>query len=286
MKEIKPKREEKRMSELTDVAYLIEKEKRVIKNATCIDDLYEIDRENRYSYPICICGSSRFKNEIEDYAERLSLDGFVVYWSPVFTHFHAGEEYVRELSSVEIENLHRVHDEKIRQSNIILVVNPKGYYSKDTKREIDYAESLNKSVIFTDTPLKNRFKSFLDIRNADDIHLTIGIYGTYDFDIVEKALMAKGHCTFDMNPFRNKDYTITTRRVKSGDFTTIHELDRHAFIREVPDIVLILSDYDGIYIDKTIEAIIVDCRKYDVPVLIGNFSACCICEGQKEGDDE
>ena len=48
----------------------------------------------------------------------------------------------------EILMLDKMHKEKIKLSNAILVVNVNGYIGSSTKSEIEFAKSLNKEIIY------------------------------------------------------------------------------------------------------------------------------------------
>lgn len=54
----------------------------------------------------------------------------------------------RDFTTEEENLLDEIHREKIRMSDAIFVVNVGGYIGKSTSREIDFAKSLDKEIIF------------------------------------------------------------------------------------------------------------------------------------------
>ncbi len=92
---------------------------------------------------ITICGSLRFMNEIMDIAEKMELKGNCMI-SPIYPTNSDKDAYTDE----EAEMLDKMHKEKIKISDAILVVNVNGYVGESTKSEIEYAKSLNKEIIY------------------------------------------------------------------------------------------------------------------------------------------
>lgn len=92
---------------------------------------------------ITVCGSLKYKNEVLDCALKLQLEGNVV-MTPIFPENI--ENY--NLSESDYEMLKQIHKEKIKLSDAIYVVNVDGYIGNSTKKEIEYASSLNKKIIY------------------------------------------------------------------------------------------------------------------------------------------
>ncbi|MBR0426601.1 MAG: hypothetical protein IJK18_00120 [Clostridia bacterium] len=92
---------------------------------------------------ITICGSLRFMNEIMDIAEKMELKGNCMI-SPIYPTNSDKDAYTDE----EAKMLDKMHKEKIKISDAILVVNVNGYIGESTKSEIEYAKSLNKEIIY------------------------------------------------------------------------------------------------------------------------------------------
>ena len=53
-----------------------------------------------------------------------------------------------ELTEEQFQTLKKVHLDKIAKSDIIIIINVDGYIGETTKEEIEYAEKLNKEIIY------------------------------------------------------------------------------------------------------------------------------------------
>ena len=100
---------------------------------------------------ITLCGSSRFKKDFEEEAQRLTLEGNVVISLGVFSKssidniFDANDEEMR----IQLKDmLDDIHKQKIDMADEIFVINKDGYIGKSTWEEIQYAISKNKLVRF------------------------------------------------------------------------------------------------------------------------------------------
>lgn len=98
---------------------------------------------------VTICGSTRFKKEIEAVAHDLTLQNHIVLAPHVFHHMEE-EEMPMELK-IRLDNLHK---EKINMSDAIFVVNVNGYIGESTYGEIDWANRMKKEVFFLVEPPK------------------------------------------------------------------------------------------------------------------------------------
>lgn len=98
---------------------------------------------------VTICGSTRFKKEIEAVAHDLTLQNHIVLAPCVFHHME-DEEMPMELK-IRLDNLHK---EKINMSDAIFVVNVNGYIGESTYGEIDWANRMKKEVFFLVEPPK------------------------------------------------------------------------------------------------------------------------------------
>ena len=91
---------------------------------------------------VTICGSMKFMREMMKIAEKLELvDGYVVIQCVYGNNF---KDYTKE----EKEILRKLHFKKIEISDAIYVVNVGGYIGNDTLKEIEYAKSLGKEILF------------------------------------------------------------------------------------------------------------------------------------------
>lgn len=92
---------------------------------------------------ICLIGSTKFKKEFEHAIREETLNGNIVLSVAQFSH-------ADNLSISESEKtiFDKVHLKKIEISNTVLVINAGGYIGESTKRELQYAKNLNKSIEF------------------------------------------------------------------------------------------------------------------------------------------
>lgn len=93
---------------------------------------------------ITICGSMKFVQEMMEISEKIELQGNVVLM-PIYNPSKPNKE---SFTNEEILILDKMHRERIKLSDAILVVNVNGYIGNSTKSEIEYAKSLNKEVIY------------------------------------------------------------------------------------------------------------------------------------------
>lgn len=91
---------------------------------------------------ITICGSLKFQEEIIKTAINLELEGYTVLIPiiPVTNNL--------SLTSEEKTILGQIHKERIKISDAIYVVNLNNYIGSSTKSEIEYAQKLNKEIIY------------------------------------------------------------------------------------------------------------------------------------------
>ena len=92
---------------------------------------------------ITVCGSYKFKKEMTEITEKMALKGNCML-TPIELSRPKKEDYTEE----EAMMLDKMHREKIKMSDAILVVNVDGYIGSSTKTEIEFAKSLNKEIIY------------------------------------------------------------------------------------------------------------------------------------------
>lgn len=98
---------------------------------------------------VCICGSTRFADEMIAANRDLTFAGAIVVAPGVFRR--AEDRDADELISHEQKTaLDALHLRKIDLADRVLVVNPGGYVGESTSREIAYARATGKPVSFTD----------------------------------------------------------------------------------------------------------------------------------------
>lgn len=89
---------------------------------------------------VCICGSTRFVDEMRAANRDLTLAGVIVL-AP-----GESDEMITDEQKTALDVLH-LH--KIDLAHRVLVVNPGGYIGGSTSREIEYARAAGKPISFT-----------------------------------------------------------------------------------------------------------------------------------------
>ncbi|MFJ2271790.1 hypothetical protein ACIOHO_36870 [Streptomyces sp. NPDC087849] len=90
---------------------------------------------------VCICGSTRFVDEMRAVNRDLTLAGVIV------VALGEADELVTDKQKKALDALHL---RKIDLADRILIVNPGGYIGESTSREIGYAHATGKPISFTD----------------------------------------------------------------------------------------------------------------------------------------
>jgi len=99
---------------------------------------------NRNRPPIvCLCGSTKFKNEFEEVNRDFTLNGYIVL--SVGFYMHADEIQIESWQKALIDALHK---KKIEMADFIYVINPRGYIGESTKSEIAFARNIEKPIDF------------------------------------------------------------------------------------------------------------------------------------------
>lgn len=101
---------------------------------------------------ICLCGSTRFKNEYEKVMRDLTLQGIIVLSVGLFGHIEG-----LDMNSETKQMLDELHLRKIDMSDEIFVINVNGYIGESTKREIEYANRTGKKINYLVQNQKNGF---------------------------------------------------------------------------------------------------------------------------------
>ena len=91
---------------------------------------------------ITICGSTRFKDQILEVAEGLTLDGHIVMMPTGVRH---DDPNLTTEMRIRLENQHR---EMINKSDAIFVVNVDKYIGEATYSMLDWATRMKKEVYF------------------------------------------------------------------------------------------------------------------------------------------
>lgn len=92
---------------------------------------------------ITICGSLKFKEEMMQIAEKMELEG-----NCVLTVIYPTNPDKDAYTDEEVKVLDKMHKEKIKMSDSILVVDVNGYIGSSTRSEIEFAKELGKEIIY------------------------------------------------------------------------------------------------------------------------------------------
>lgn len=91
---------------------------------------------------VCLCGSTRFKDEYIEQNKQQTMQGKIVLSVGMFGH--SGDE----LSDNDKEKLDALHKRKIDLAEEVLFICPGGYIGSSTRSELAYAEEQGKRLIF------------------------------------------------------------------------------------------------------------------------------------------
>ncbi len=93
---------------------------------------------------ITVCGSLRFYKEMMEITEKMELQGNCML-VPIYNPTRPNKD---DFTKEEALMLDKMHKERIKLSNAILVVNVNDYIGSSTKSEIEFAKSLNKEILY------------------------------------------------------------------------------------------------------------------------------------------
>ncbi len=110
---------------------------------------------------VTLCGSTRFKSEMAEVNAAYTLDGCIVLAPGVFGHSDG------HVSDEDKERLDELHLRKIDLADTVVVVDPGGYIGESTRREIAYARTARKTVVYTAVPSLPGFVEHYGIPVAD-----------------------------------------------------------------------------------------------------------------------
>lgn len=92
---------------------------------------------------ITVCGSYKFKKEMIEITEKMTLQG-----NCMLTPIELSKPNKEAYTEKEAEIFDKMHKEKIKLADAILVVNVNDYIGNSTKTEIEYAKLLGKEVLY------------------------------------------------------------------------------------------------------------------------------------------
>lgn len=92
---------------------------------------------------ITLCGSMKFKKEMMEIAKKLELKRRYAVIQCVYFENNNWKDY-----NINDDDFEKLHLKKIEISDAIFVVNVNGYIGESTKKEIEYAKSLQKEILY------------------------------------------------------------------------------------------------------------------------------------------
>ena len=93
---------------------------------------------------ITIGGSMKFIRKMMEISEKVELEENVVLM-PIYNPSRPSKDHFTDEEIVILDKMHR---ERIKLSDAILVVNVDGYIGESTKGEIEFAKSLGKEILY------------------------------------------------------------------------------------------------------------------------------------------
>jgi hypothetical protein len=97
---------------------------------------------------VTLCGSTRFKDEINATNARLTMEGKLVISLGVFGHTDMPDHDWTTGGSDTKRLLDDLHKRKIDLADEVLIVNVGGYIGESTRGEIEYAEKIGRPVSY------------------------------------------------------------------------------------------------------------------------------------------
>lgn len=93
---------------------------------------------------ITVCGSLRFYKEMMEITEKMELQGNCML-VPIYNPARPNKDDFIEEDALMLDKMHK---ERIKLADAILVVNVDGHIGNSTKSEIEFAKSLNKEILY------------------------------------------------------------------------------------------------------------------------------------------
>lgn len=97
---------------------------------------------------VTLCGSTRFKADINRVNAELTMRGVIVISLGVFGHTDMPHYDWTTDGSADKRMLDEVHRRKIDLAHRVHIVNPSGYIGESTRGEIEYATDQGKTVTY------------------------------------------------------------------------------------------------------------------------------------------
>lgn len=120
---------------------------------------------------VCLCGSTRFADDFNREAERLTLEGKIVVRPEVVAYSADNDpQLVDPATKIELDELHL---RKIDLADRVFVLNVGGYIGDSTAREIAYTIATGKAMQFLEP---RHGEDFLE-RNKHELGKQVAAFG-------------------------------------------------------------------------------------------------------------
>lgn len=93
---------------------------------------------------ITVCGSLKFYKEMMEIAEKMELKENCML-VPIYNPNKPSKDDFTEEEALMLDKMHK---ERIKLADQVLVVNVNNYIGESTKKEIEYAKSLKKEIMY------------------------------------------------------------------------------------------------------------------------------------------
>ena len=114
-----------------------------LENINSIIDKHAKDHIDRPKI-VCLCGSTRFMEQFFEVGWKFTLENWIVLSVGVCKH---AEHHGAEALGLDVaDRLDELHLHKIDLADLIYILNVDGYIGKSTRKEIDYAEKIGKTI--------------------------------------------------------------------------------------------------------------------------------------------
>ena len=106
---------------------------------------------------VCLCGSTKFKEAFKKANREETAKGNIVLTVAMFGHLEG-----LDMDSEEKKTFDAVHYDKIKLADEVLVINTDNYIGESTRKEIEYAQSLDKPIrlLYKDGIIEEKNRGF------------------------------------------------------------------------------------------------------------------------------
>lgn len=113
------------------------------------------DTETFSPVVVCLCGSTKFREQFYEATERETLAGRIVLSVGFFAHALSDEERAKKLTPSVKTLLDELHLRKIDLADEVLILNVDGYLGASTRREAWYALRTEKKLRWLVEPVQH-----------------------------------------------------------------------------------------------------------------------------------